>query len=509
MTPLQLIPTHRATAFTNTFLVPNPNGSDRPTLRVVGPEEARKKRPHRCDEGEPCTNCLKRKETCLRQPSPPSSSSSLSLSNYQPDHSLPPKMDWRPTLNEPDFGGQINLLHMELLHHFEQFTIHTLAFKDVWPSMLQVAFQSRRHTYLVNGILSLAAAHLDYLVPNNPQYQRARVSLLNKALSGYREALSAPLTADNSDALLGAANLVHFLMWADLSFMDSQPQHQPLDLSGDKLYWLSTGVRQIYFTAWKFWQCPDSAFRRPGLLQPCMALDDYVDAKGLNWQKHVKGFMALYDNPRYHGNGRFLLLRSSPWSSRQSSPCPSTASSTRSAAVEGEFQSGRRPVSTDHHFKVVTLWQSYTEGVAYLQKAGAPDEGLTRAAYKRLVARLAVAMAYVAEQQHGQRAAGGSPFAARQKVKRGKGKHLKQSDLVRYVLTISMMCFGPLLAMISAGDSRALILLLHIYRAVGVLLPGDEHWWCRRRVTVMEDAIGKELKNRGIEFCLRRQCEVV
>ena len=36
----------RVTAFTNTFLVSN-NGHGGPTLKVVGPLEARKKRPHR------------------------------------------------------------------------------------------------------------------------------------------------------------------------------------------------------------------------------------------------------------------------------------------------------------------------------------------------------------------------------------------------------------------------------------------------------------------------------
>lgn len=36
----------RVTAFTNTFLVSN-NGDGGPVLKVVGPQEARKKRPHR------------------------------------------------------------------------------------------------------------------------------------------------------------------------------------------------------------------------------------------------------------------------------------------------------------------------------------------------------------------------------------------------------------------------------------------------------------------------------
>lgn len=130
------------------------------------------------------------------------------------------------------------------------------------------------------------------------------------------------------------------------------------------------------------------------------------------------------------------------------------------------------------------------------------DEGLMRAAFKRLVTRLAVAMAFVTDEEEG-----GCPESGI----RGVGyrqPELKRSDMMRYVATFPMMCFGPLLALISSGDSRMLVVLFHIYRVTGVLLPGETYWWCRRRVEVMEDAIGKELRSRGLEVCLRRQSEV-
>jgi hypothetical protein len=40
----------------------------------------------------------------------------------------------------PESDGPVNLLHMELLHHFEQLTIPSLAFNGIWPSMIQLAF---------------------------------------------------------------------------------------------------------------------------------------------------------------------------------------------------------------------------------------------------------------------------------------------------------------------------------------------------------------------------------
>jgi len=36
---------------------------------------------------------------------------------------------------------ELNLVHMELLHHFEHFTVSTIIFRNIWPRMLQRAFR--------------------------------------------------------------------------------------------------------------------------------------------------------------------------------------------------------------------------------------------------------------------------------------------------------------------------------------------------------------------------------
>jgi hypothetical protein len=140
-----------------------------------------------------------------------------------------------------------------------------------------------------------------------------------------------------------------------------------------------------------------------------------------------------------------------------------------------------------------------------------------RAAYKRIAARLAVAMAFIAdgglavaaaaasEGARDERAGGG---CSQQQQQQQQQPTLKTSDIVRYVSVFPMMCFGPLLALISTGDSRMLVVLYHIYRAVDALLPGETHWWCKRRGVAMKEAIGRELGCRGLEVCLRRQGEL-
>jgi len=441
-------------------------------------------------------------------------------------------------------------------------------------------------------VLSFAAAHLAYLSPNEPRYHHANYSLLDKALHGYREALSSPITAENCDALLGTAVLIHQLMWCDLSFMEGQtpsPENegqQPrqfLDLSADRLYWLSTGVRQIYFMAWPLFQKPQSVFRGVAVLQPCVLLDEVVEERGLNWQRFLRGFMDLYDSPRYqggssafphpyphttattstlvsheygsHGQTNVLTLHqasSSLLSTPYNSGTPTTATTTTSSITHSNANSdwgadesmlsaeqqqlqcnitdttdtGFQPLMDPDGHKATALWNSYKMGEAYAgSTGGSRNKELERAAYERLTTRLSLAMAYLThydstnnnntevlgcpatttsrqqQQQHSRSLSTSTPSPREQP--------LSQTELMRFVLTLSMHCFGPVLPLIAEGDSRMLVVLFHIYRAVGALLPTDKHWWCRRRVVVMEEAIGAELRARGVAVCLRGAGDVV
>lgn len=353
-------------------------------------------------------------------------------------------------------------------------------------------------------MLSLAAAHLTYLVPDEPRYQHAKDYLFGRALRDYREALSAPITADNCDPLLGGAVLVHYLLWCDLNFMDGQvgggSSSAPLDLSADRLYWLSTGQRQIFFMSWPLFQRPESIFMRVGILQPCMALSDEVDARGLNWRRLARPFMDLYDDPRYHGGrGDVETVRPGTADTTASSPMlsplsPSASSRACSVPLE-EIDETFAYRSTDM-LKVLILWESYKEGEDFVKAGGVRNETLTRRAYRRLADRLAIAMAYVED--------GGFERTCAATERGGRhGTMFRREHVMRYVLTFPMLCFGPLLSLISAGDSRALVLLYHVYHVVDVMLQGGEYWWCQRRTKIMLKAIREELDARGLSVCVR------
>ncbi|KAJ0301749.1 hypothetical protein COL5a_005767 [Colletotrichum fioriniae] len=74
-------------------------------------------------------------------------------------------------------------------------------------------------------------------------------------------------------------------------------------------------------------------------------------------------------------------------------------------------------------------------------------------------------------------------------------------DLERYILAFPLFCFGPLLDMIVANDSRALLLLYHFYETSRLLLGEEEReatWWACDRLSAMPKMLEQELRRRGI-----------
>jgi hypothetical protein len=267
-----------------------------------------------------------------------------------------------------------------------------------------------------------------------------------------------------------------------------------------------------------------------------MALEEVVERRGLKWRRYMRGFMELFEDRRYWGGGGGETAtgtglgegdgeRETEGEGGMVTPLDGSGSSSPSfpSTPSAEYLEGLIPnlpstAALPPPYGVMTLWQSYKEGEAYVRSAGARDEVLIRAAFGRLVARLAIAMAYVADTAGSASTGissrgndGGCPAAGGGRD--GADGHCRQlevskSDMVRYVTTFPMMCFGPLLALISSGDSRMLVVLFHVYRVVGALLPEEKYWWCKHRVEVMQEAIGRELRDRGLEVCLRRRSEV-
>lgn len=382
----------------------------------------------------------------------------------------------------------------------------------------------------MNAMLSLAATHLTMLCPNNERYNCAAMSFLTKSIQDFRTNLSAPITLENCDPLMGTAILIHYLSWCNLEFLEIQPGLEDdcspeiahLDLAKDQMFLLSPGVRQIFFVSWPFFQRKNSVFVEIALLKPCNSLEDSLEPQNINFQINAHGFTDIFDDPVYSGNPRAPLPAAPPATPSSSSPppefCPSRAeifqllTMPTTLTPDTDVQSSVHPtwdlnlvrdeqqeMSIYPSLSPSPLPRPLTPQAADLAETLSPPsvhgdrEAVLRAAYDRMVARLSVVLCFMPDAHFPSTANLLSPTPVPMPQK---------ADLEKYILSFPLLCFGPFLELILAGDSRALVVLYHFYRAARVLLPTWESWWCGRRASVMETLIRSELEARGLDACI-------
>ncbi|KAI3530900.1 hypothetical protein CSPX01_14529 [Colletotrichum filicis] len=289
------------------------------TLRFIDPAdpEPKKKKAHRksrggciqckrrkvkCDESAPCANCIRRNEPCTRpqKSSTPETTSSSSPAAAAAVGTGPA----RPV----DASGRVNLLHMQLLHHFQHATIPTLCFADVWASVLPLAFRAE---YLMTAILAVSARHLSTLRPEDAVYGEASLALLSRSCALFGAELGRDDGAGGGyDSLFFTAQLIHYLTWCNLEFIDgSDNTDTTLDQSRDQLFLLSSGVRVFLFGTRA--QGQDSIFAKAWQDAPCDALDKIVAEQGMDRGRIQRAFLDRYDEmtprgqrttPEHHSN---------------------------------------------------------------------------------------------------------------------------------------------------------------------------------------------------------------
>ncbi|KAK1633702.1 hypothetical protein BDP81DRAFT_463380 [Colletotrichum phormii] len=240
-----------------------------------------KRRKVKCDEATPCANCIRRNEPCtrLQQSSTPETTSPAAASTG-PARPLDP-------------SGPVNLLHMQLLHHFQHATIPTLCFADVWASVLPLAFRAE---YLMTAILAVSARHLSTLRPEDAVYEEASLALLSRscALFGAELGRDDEAGGEGYDSLFFTAQLIHYLTWCNLDFIDgSDDTGATLDLSQDQLFLLSSGLR-VFLSGTRA-QGKDSIFTKAWQDAPCDALDKIVTEQDMDRSRIQTALMDRYD----------------------------------------------------------------------------------------------------------------------------------------------------------------------------------------------------------------------
>jgi Fungal Zn(2)-Cys(6) binuclear cluster domain/Fungal specific transcription factor domain len=188
-----------------------------------------KKRKVRCDLGRPvCANCTRLSRECeyAEQLGPAGiqqGESANQLIQLAPPRSIADS-------SEGDGGGEgwiLNLLDLELMHHFTAFTAVRMSdiptTNQLWTTVIpQIGF---RHPFLLHGILSMAALHRR-TDPAATEFQQA--ALLDLARDHQQQALSeyipllGNITSDNCHALFAFSQIIAAVSYALLHLARGQ-----------------------------------------------------------------------------------------------------------------------------------------------------------------------------------------------------------------------------------------------------------------------------------------------
>ncbi|KAI0547935.1 hypothetical protein F4679DRAFT_574500 [Xylaria curta] len=327
----------------------------------------------------------------------------------------------------------VNLLHMKLFHHFQISTRQTLLCgEEAWDYVLQLSFEFH---YLMDAILSIAARHLSVIHPDDPKYRIIAVRHLCRASSGLRNELSKGGLSINFDAFLATSILFYYDTWTNDDY--SLPHQEDETVSGawsDRVFGFSSSLKKTLLTGFeRSWEQP-SVFRQSLTKNP----GDEIAATARTSSNRLAEYEEFFS---YHRPISMEMLNEPP------------------APAIDQINSGFQP---NHVFQA--------------KAALDPAED----AYVPVVRRLCLILPFLSQ--------GESPDST------------SRPDLssilpllAKFILSFPLLGWSAFPDLIERGDSHALFLLYHFYRAVRILLSHKDWWWAHKRAVVAEGVLRKRL----------------
>ncbi|KAI1409936.1 hypothetical protein F5Y13DRAFT_169250 [Hypoxylon sp. FL1857] len=141
--------------------------------------------------------------------------------------------------------GDINMIALRLMHHFEHFTSATLLLgNDVWrDQVLPLALQDEQ---LMSAVLMISATHLHHLQPAVATNARAAAHYLDRTLAGFRASLEGPPGEQNPDTMIACAFILLHYTWATPFFSLDEAEPNP---ASDKLIPFASGLKSVIIRA--------------------------------------------------------------------------------------------------------------------------------------------------------------------------------------------------------------------------------------------------------------------
>ena len=146
----------------------------------------------------------------------------------------------------------LQMVELELLHHFTTETCYTLSDRpeshELWRvTVPQVAFQ---HDFLMRGILAISALHLNCLKPDNQTYWgHLAAKQQDAALSSFRKVMT-DMNESNCDAFFALSSLIVVYGFESPKNSDSLGMFNYNGQDSDEWLPLIRGVNSIIISVW-------------------------------------------------------------------------------------------------------------------------------------------------------------------------------------------------------------------------------------------------------------------
>ncbi|KAI1751526.1 hypothetical protein F4782DRAFT_178169 [Xylaria castorea] len=343
-----------------------------------------------------------------------------------------------PSFNFRSADTNVNLLHMKLFHHFQTSTRQTLLCgQEAWDFVLQLSFE---FDYLMNAVLSIAARHLAVIHRDDQTYRTIAARHLCRASSGLRNELSKGGTSIHLDAFLATSILFYYDTWTNADYsLPQQEDDTASDAWIDRVFGFSSSLKKTLLTGFdRPWEQP-SVFRQSLTKNP----GDEIAAAVQISPDRLAGYEEFFS---YHRPLSMEMLNKPP----------------TNAINEGQTNSGFRP---GHVFQTKVALD--------------PAED----AYVPVVRRLCLILPFLSQDESPDSTSSPDPSSI-------------LPLLAQFILSFPLLGWSAFPTLIERGDSHALFLLYHFYRAVRILLSHKDWWWAHKRAVVAEGVLRERLINK-------------
>ncbi|TGJ83410.1 hypothetical protein E0Z10_g5350 [Xylaria hypoxylon] len=291
----------------------------------------------------------------------------------------------------------------------------------------------------MNAILCIAARHLTVIHPDDPTYRTAAASHLCRASSGLRGELSRGGTSIHFDAFLATSILFYYDTWTNADyFLPREEDERVPDAWTDRVFGFSYSLKKTLLTGFKRpWEQP-SVFRQSLTKNP----GDEIAAA---FQISPDRLAEYEDFFSYHRPLSLEMLNNPP----------------ANAVDEDQINPG---------FGLGHVFQT--------QVALDPAED----AYVPVVRQLCLILPFLSQDQFPDSTSNPDPSSM-------------LPLLAKFILSFPLLGWGAFPSLIERGDSHALFLLYHFYRAARILLSHKDWWWAHKRAVVAEGVLRERLIN--------------